>query len=48
MIDELVLKITTTNYHRDIDINTRLVVRVCKQSFEKEERSSFGGIKRGI
>lgn len=43
MIDVLVLKITTTNYHGDTDINTRPVVRVkCKQSFEEEDQSSLG------
>lgn len=39
------LKITIKNYHGDRDINTRLVVRDCKQSFGEENRSSFGGIK---
>lgn len=49
MIDVLVVKITTTNYHGDTDINTRLVVRVkCKQSIEEEDQSSFGDIKRRV
>lgn len=46
MIDVLVLKITTTNYYWDKGSNTRPGIRICKQSFEEEDNSSFGDIKR--
>lgn len=46
MIDILGFKITNTNYYCDKGINTRPVIRICKQSFEEEDHNCFGDIKR--